>query len=143
MLISTIFLFVYIRGEYKKVSLLQESVLLSTVPDKQVSPTGDIALAVGETATFDGLRFTFDRVEKDNRCPVDVMCIQAGAATARVVMRSAGKVEAMSFVSDKGLYRFANYAISITSVSPGLHTREEIDQKKYRIVFHVINVLGA
>ena len=50
-------------------------------------------LAVAESASIDGegLDLTFDGVTRDNRCPKDVQCIVAGAATVVLIAASDGE----------------------------------------------------
>ena len=139
-LIGTIFLASYIFGQYKEVSLLRQSVSSSV---KKVPANGDVALMVGEVASFDGLLLTFDELTQDSRCPVDVKCIQAGTVTARVNLKSGEKVEETDLVSDKVIYRFSNYAITVVRAAPVRHSDVEIDPKNYIAVFHITNILGS
>jgi hypothetical protein len=129
-LVATVFLALYFRGEFKKISQPVQS-------NKTVSATGDVALAVGETAIFDGLQISFDGMIQDNRCPIDVVCIEGGAVTARVTMRSADKVEERNFPSDEVPYKFDGYSISIVRAAPTRYSKVDIDPKSYIIVFHI------
>lgn len=140
MFVGVIFLVLYIRSEYKKVVMLHETVLLRSLSDRTVSSNSNVALAVGESAVFGGLRISFDGMIQDNRCPVDVVCIQGGAVTARVTMSSAGKVEGRNFPSDEVPYRFGDYAISIIRVAPDRYSTFEVNPKDYIIVFHIVKV---
>jgi hypothetical protein len=142
-LIVTIFLGWYIYAQYKEVSLMNESISSPPSSNGAVTTSGEVALTVGGFATFDGLQITFDKIIQDSRCPVDVMCIQAGTVTAQVTLRSGGKVQQANLVSDKVLYRFANYAIYLLHAAPAPHSKVEIDPNNYTIVFHVTNVLGT
>ncbi len=47
---------------------------------------GEVRIALGETATLDGLAITFDEVVEDSRCPEDVMCVWQGAATVALTI---------------------------------------------------------
>jgi hypothetical protein len=49
-----------------------------------------IAIRVGRTIIVDGIRFRFDVVESDSRCPMDVVCVWAGDAVARFVVEQSG-----------------------------------------------------
>lgn len=141
--VGIILLAIYIRGEYKKVSLLRDSVLSASSSGATVSINGDVAIVMGGHAVIDGLQISLDQIVKDSRCPVDVRCIQAGAVTALVTLKSAGKYERINLLSDGIMYRFDNYTIRIVRVSPTVHSKTGIDPKNYVVVFHIINVLGA
>lgn len=64
-------------------------VLLAACAGSAAAP-GDVpygerfTLRIGDTAAVggDGLRVTFEKVSLDSRCPVDVVCVQAGEAVA-------------------------------------------------------------
>ena len=50
------------------------------VQESEVRVAAVARLALGETATVDGVRVTFERVEEDSRCPDTAMCVWAGVA---------------------------------------------------------------
>lgn len=141
--IAIIFLGWYIYAQYKEVSLLNQSLLSPSSFNGAVSGNGEVALTVGGFATFDGLQITLNKIIQDSRCPIDTMCIQAGTVTAQITLRSAGKVQEANLVSDKVLYRFANYAIYIVNTAPFRYSKVKIDPNNYTVIFHVTNVLGA
>lgn len=43
-----------------------------------------LTLRVGESADRDGIRFRFQGILSDNRCPVDVVCVTGGNAAAEI-----------------------------------------------------------
>ena len=51
--------------------------------------TGETSLALGQTATLDGLPVTFDDIVTDSRCPSDVQCVWAGEAIVTVAIGEA------------------------------------------------------
>ena len=73
----------------------------------------------------------------DNRCPVDVTCIEAGAVTAHVTMYDSDKVEERNFPSDEVPYKFGDYSISIVRAAPVARSTVEIDPDSYIVIFHV------
>ena len=48
--------------------------------------SGEAQIALGETATLDGVPIRFDAVVTDSRCPVDVECIWAGEAIVALTL---------------------------------------------------------
>lgn len=53
------------------------------------SRTGETSIALGQTATLDGLAVTFDEVVTDSRCPSDVECVWEGEAIVTVAVSGA------------------------------------------------------
>jgi hypothetical protein len=51
-------------------------------------PSTTLTLRVGETRSAHGISVTFETVISDSRCPLDVVCVWAGDANARFVIRS-------------------------------------------------------
>jgi len=140
--VAAVFLALYVNAQYQEFVLIRETVSSSSASGV-VSSTGDVALAVNKSVTFDGLKITFDKIVQDNRCPVEVECLVAGHAITQVTLSSLGKVGEANLVSDNIPYRFGNYAIYFKHVSPVRHSKTEIDPKNYIIVLHVINVLNS
>ena len=56
------------------------------VPYAAESRTGEATVALGGTASLDGLSVTFASVVTDSRCPVDAECIWAGEAIVSVAL---------------------------------------------------------
>ena len=84
---------------------------------------------------YDPLRKTaicFDSVLTDSRCPVNVVCVWAGEATARFAFREQG--EAPQFVEFR-LHTdviINNYQLSFIDLFPYPHTENPIAPKDYR-----------
>ncbi|HAO64487.1 TPA: hypothetical protein DCQ44_00720 [Candidatus Taylorbacteria bacterium] len=135
--IGTLFVVLHITEQYKELFLLQTSLASITSP---VSPNGDVVLGLYQIADYKDLELSFDGVTQDNRCPVDVECIEAGAITARVSLNSSGHSEERNFTSDEVPYIFGQYAISIVRVAPEASSTLPLDRKKYVIVFHIDKV---
>ncbi len=51
--------------------------------------SGEVTVALGETASLNGLALTFDAVAEDSRCPVGVDCVWEGQA--RVSLMAGGQ----------------------------------------------------
>ena len=58
--------------------------------DPSVAPadaqSGEVALALGASASLDGFSLTFSDVVEDSRCPEDVACFWAGVAIVEVTI---------------------------------------------------------
>ncbi len=115
-------------------------------PNGGVVPAdGDVTIAIGKTAVVGGLSLTLNSFIQDNRCPVDVVCIEAGAVTVNVTMKDSSKSETRNFPSDEVPYEFDGYKISIVDINPPARSTVEIKDTEYRITFHVqkINISTA
>lgn len=55
------------------------------------SRTGETSMALGQTATLDGLSVTFSSVVTDSRCPTDAMCVWEGEAIVTVALGDAAR----------------------------------------------------
>jgi hypothetical protein len=124
----------YIGQQYVAVSLLGASVVSSGVA---TSSQGDIALPVGQVGTINGVQVFFKGVEQDNRCPVDVRCIQAGAVTLRLALGVDGVIQQINFSSNQAPYQLGHSLISIVRISPQRYSQTQIDPSVYIVVFHV------
>jgi len=138
--IGAIFLGWYIYGQFQEVASIKKS---SEKSVKVVPTNGNVALVVGDSAEFDGLKISFEGVIADNRCPVGVTCIQVGNVTARINLSAGNKSEVVDLVSDKVLYRFSNYAVSVLQAGPIRRSGEDIDPANYIVIFHLDNLLTS
>ncbi len=107
-----------------------------------VVPLGEtFSLAVGESATIDGedLVLTFDGVPRDNRCPKDVQCIVAGAATVVLTAESggaAGRGEGRELTFDvppggTAMGPFDGLEITVVKVEPAAISTRRIEAEEY------------
>src|SRR5262245_47439304 len=77
---------------------------------------------VGHTAVVElSLKITFDGVTTDSRCPADVVCIQAGDATAKILVAAVDQpAEALDLhtapKSPDAVYQ--SYAIRLQALTP-------------------------
>lgn len=95
--------------------------------------------AIGYTVTQNGISITPLEVVADSRCPVDVVCIQAGTASVRTEVRYKETTQEVvlslgraSFIGDK--------RIELTSVTPEPKQGAKIPEGDYRFVFTVLDM---
>ncbi|MFA6887886.1 MAG: hypothetical protein WC254_00135 [Candidatus Woesearchaeota archaeon] len=98
-------------------------------------------IAVGETVSFEGHYLTFNRVDSDSRCPIDVKCIWAGEATVVLVPQdndimydevhiSTQTTDALTYLAPDNKDTFG-YVVSLNSLSPVHEVGKEIQQSEY------------
>ncbi|HVE66846.1 MAG TPA: hypothetical protein VNC59_09715 [Thermoanaerobaculia bacterium] len=100
-----------------------------------------VTLRAGESAAIRGTpaRITFERILSDSRCAVDVVCIQAGEATASFRL-DAGRAGADTFVLDtsrNGSAVVSGYRVSLVSVSPAPRSTVRIEPRSYVVVLSI------
>lgn len=77
----------------------------------------------------------FKAVTQDNRCPIDVECIEGGEISVHLQFIYEDGTEDV-FMSSGGVpQQFKNYLISITDIKPGLYSDRELVQSDYSISF--------
>lgn len=96
-----------------------------------------ITLKVGETKIVGPLSLTLNSFVQDNRCPIDVQCIEAGAVTVNVTMSEGTNTETRNFPSDEVPYAFGDHLISISDIAPLRKVNQEIPAGEYVITFKV------
>jgi hypothetical protein len=101
-------------------------------PDPTV---GDIG--VGETKLISGVKITFNKITQDSRCPLGVMCIQAGSVTANVTLKSDADTENVDLVAGAVPHAFDSFNVSLESVAPIRRQQETIDPNEYIGTFRV------
>lgn len=101
------------------------------------SPVNEVALAPDVTAEVSGLSIRFNSLVQDNRCPVDVQCIEAGAVTVNVTLEYEGKSETRNLPSDEVPHEFMGNKISIIAVSPEARSTVSIKPNQYKVTFKV------
>lgn len=97
----------------------------------------EVEVGAGKTGYASGVRITLHSVIQDNRCPIDVVCIEGGAITARVTLKSNTDEETFNMPSDEVPHAFDSYKVSIIGVSPDRISTEEPNPAEYRIRFRV------
>lgn len=98
----------------------------------------DVILAIGQSGSVAGLTVKVLDVQSDNRCPIDVQCIQAGKAVVAVMLDAGSGTQTLSF-DYPGTYRtFAGYNVSVINVTPVPNTKSgPIKKADYLITLHV------
>ena len=97
-----------------------------------------VVLSIGDTGRVGDIFITFLDLVEDNRCPLDVMCIQAGSVTAHVSLSRGDKTESLNLPQDQVPHEFAGYQISILSAEPPNKQGIEIAKADYRVTFRVV-----
>lgn len=107
-------------------------------PSQPRVPLGqEFELAPGQSAraTPDGLVVTFQGVEEDSRCPVDVQCVWEGNALV-VVSAERPPVPAATLQLETSARReaaYAGYTIRLVGLSPHPRQGETIPRERYRL----------
>jgi len=98
-------------------------------------------LAVGESASFDGVRLTvqFTGVTGDSRCPADAVCIQGGDAIVHVRVSTGvtGEYELHTGDSARGAATHGSFRISLVNLQPFPFSGRTIAQSEYRATLTV------
>ncbi len=99
----------------------------------------NIVLRVGESSIIKDtdFRITFNSMPTDNRCPVDVQCIQAGAVTSNITLATSNTSSTFNLPSDQVPASFGSYKVSIIKVLPVQKSRVQISQGDYVVTFHI------
>lgn len=97
-----------------------------------------LTLAIGETGSAFGTTITPTEVVEDSRCPMDVMCIQAGSARIRVeTVDGMGTSTAVLTLGDTEPLTTETAAISLTEVLPYPKASDPADPSDYRVTFRI------
>ncbi len=107
-----------------------------TAPNEEVSK--DVVFKVGDRVDIANLTVTLNKVLQDSRCPIDVVCIQAGSVTVEVVLTNSTRRETITLSTDATPHLFDGYYISILSVTPSPMSKKEIKPSDYRVTLHVV-----
>ncbi len=109
----------------------------NTTTSVSISFPLDLTLKVGESKNVGDFNLVLNKILEDSRCPVDVVCIQAGRVRAQVNF-SAGKTsEAKEISSDSKPIVFGIYKISMTDVKPVNTSKKQIETRDYKLSFHI------
>lgn len=92
---------------------------------------------VGKSVFINGVRVTLNRIVSDSRCPVDVVCIQAGWVTANVTLKSDTDTETVDLASNAAAHPFDSYMVSIAAVKPPHTSGVTLDPSDYLVTFRV------
>lgn len=98
----------------------------------------DITLGPGDTARLpDGFALRFDRISHDSRCPVDVVCVTAGDATAELsLLRPSERTLELGLHGTFGtptLIEVEGYRVEAVDLAPAPHSERPIEPARYRL----------
>ena len=118
-------------------SFMVVSLLATSCKEVPTSPTvpATFTLAPGGSAQAENAKLTFVRVESDSRCPIDVVCIQAGDATITVRVSANGldgEFELALIDPAKHSVTHRGYVITFTKLTPERDTRHQPNAGDYR-----------
>ncbi|HEU0080654.1 MAG TPA: hypothetical protein VFQ72_01340 [Candidatus Paceibacterota bacterium] len=102
-----------------------------------VLPYGRTTVAVGQSASFDGITITPLTVAEDSRCAAGVQCVWAG--TVRVAVRSdlAAGSSRQDVIALGSTTPIGTFAVSLVSVTPDKRAGVDIASNDYRFTFEV------
>jgi len=99
---------------------------------------GILTLPVGRMGAVGDIFVTFNELVADYRCPVDVMCIQAGAVVANITLSSLDMTETFNLPQDEVPRAFGKYLVSIEGTTPEARSNVQIDPEDYVVTFKVV-----
>ena len=97
--------------------------------------TGEVK--VGETKYINGVRITVNKIIEDSRCPIGVMCIQAGRLVASVTLKSDTDEETLNMEAGAKATAFDSFRVSLVSSSDVKRADKPIPPDEYKLVFKV------
>ena len=125
---------VSVSGTFTEGNMLRVTSIMAA---PEGSDPHEAVVGVGETKLIDGVQVTLNRVVQDSRCPVDAQCIEAGAITASVTLKSDTDRETIDMPSDQVPHAFDAFQVSIVNVAPDRHSGVEPAPASYRVTFRV------
>ncbi|MEK7606276.1 MAG: hypothetical protein AAB458_01635 [Patescibacteria group bacterium] len=96
----------------------------------------ELPLSVGDTKNSGNLSITLNSIVSDNRCAVDVQCVQAGWVTANITVKTDTQITQDINSNDLTL-EYDGYAISINEVLPAPRSTVVITPEEYVVTFLV------
>jgi hypothetical protein len=100
-----------------------------------------VTLAIGQTIAVPdtSLSLKFAAVSSDSRCPVGVVCIQAGAAVVALdALAGAGTSRfELSTTGSAQVAQVSGYRIELASLLPERSASRPLDPADYRVTVHV------
>ncbi len=103
-----------------------------------VDEPGTGQVRVGETKTIGGVRITVNKIVEDSRCPIDVVCIQAGRLVANVTLKSNTDQETVDLVlGSRTPKAFDSYKVSLTLAEPSPLSSQSQTTRVYKLTFKV------
>lgn len=124
---------VRVRGTFSEGNTLE----VTELTEAAVQAGDSAEIGIRETKTIQGLSITLNKIVGDYRCPIDAVCIEAGAITANVTFKAGAQSKTFNMASDEVPQTFAGYSISITGTKPSRIAAEEPNPQSYRVTFRV------
>ena len=112
------------------------------VPSSPQTPaTRDLELAVGESATANGLTVKFDGVSSDSRCPIGVQCFWEGDAAVLFSVSEPARASAALELHTAGRFpregTYGRYRLRLVSLVPQPRQDEPVAAGQYRATVQV------
>ncbi len=95
-----------------------------------------VTLAMGETAVLSGISITPSEVIEDSRCPLGVMCIQAGRVRLRAILNIGSETGSPIFLVGEPVLT-DNGTVTLIGVDPIKRRDVEIGNSDYHFTFKV------
>lgn len=116
---------------------------IKLVVQKQDPPTAvhknePLVLKPGQSATLNGedVTLTFERVEKDSRCPYPAQCAVQGSGILKATLRVIGNAAPLSFdTAQQRAQTFENYAVELLTLAPYPQVDQTIAPDEYEATF--------
>lgn len=124
---------VMVTGKFSEGNMLE----VDSIEEVAGNTANTVEVGVGESKFVNGVKITLHKVVQDNRCPVDVVCIEAGAITANVTLKSDTDQETFNMPSDEVPHAFDSFKVSIVNVKPSRVAAHEPAPESYRVTFKV------
>lgn len=102
----------------------------------QPSPQSNLTLKVGQTGTFENFSIKANPIIEDSRCPIDVVCIQAGTVRVSVFVQDGARSEKIVVEMNKS-YTLGSFKYSLTQVLPAPRSSHQISQEDYSLTFNI------
>lgn len=128
------------RGHIRLSPLALVGVLLASCAGSAARP-GDVdygerfTLNIGEAVTIgdDGLRMTFEEVSLDSRCPIDVVCVQAGEVVTVFRFETDGASEAreLSTAPGRNATTYGRFRAELIGIQPVPRSDRTIEPEEY------------
>lgn len=135
------------KGEYKQEnSIVVDIINIETcepiveIPKPQPAPVlsdKNTSIRLGELGIFNTISIRPLSIEEDSRCPIDVMCIQAGTVRLKIqVVSNTGT--SISIVKLGQEFTTEGVKITLTNVIPENNSKINVLEKDYRFNFSVV-----
>ena len=106
--------------------------------EELIEGDNEITVSMGQSQTIRGITITLNSFVQESRCPVDAVCIEAGAVVVNVTLSGYGKTISRNFPSDEAPFEFGDFDISIERIEPALYSNRTILESEYVITFKVV-----